>query len=385
MRWMAYAGFSLALASTALFAAAQEPPADGDKSSRGKELFAKLDANGDGQLEASEVPEQQQRLFERLVRTSDKNGDGKLSAEEFAAGTTTGSAPDAAGGDGQTDRGRRGGNLEAVFARLDKNGDGKVTKDEIPEAMRDRIGQVFERVDADKDGALTKDEISKVGENARQRLAGMAGGPGGPPGGRLFAALDANRDGKISSQEIAVSAESLKKLDRNGDGAITREEIGGPPPRTDAAGPPAGRMLERLAQADADKDGKLSEQELPERLRPQFKALDGNADGFIDKAELESGLGKLRELMRGDAGKAKGRGPGRFNPEQMLKSADKNGDGKISKEEAPERLQQAFSRLDANGDGVLDQDELKAVAERFRAMKRAMEKRGKSKGGEEPE
>lgn len=42
--------------------------------------------NHDGQITADEVPEEQRRLFDRLVRRADKNGDGKLSREEFLAG-----------------------------------------------------------------------------------------------------------------------------------------------------------------------------------------------------------------------------------------------------------------------------------------------------------
>ncbi|HID74679.1 MAG TPA: hypothetical protein EYP56_01635, partial [Planctomycetaceae bacterium] len=42
-----------------------------------------------------------------------------------------------------------------------------------------------------------------------------------------------------------------------------------------------------------------------------------------------------------------------------LKQADRDGDGKISKEEAPEPLKQRFDRLDKDGNGLLDADELK--------------------------
>ena len=56
-------------------------------------------------------------------------------------------------------------------------------------------------------------------------------GRGGPPphGHRppppLMMALDLNRDGKIDASEIAQASELLKKLDRNGDGDLTRDEI----------------------------------------------------------------------------------------------------------------------------------------------------------------
>jgi len=51
-----------------------------------------------------------------------------------------------------------------------------------------------------------------------------------PEGGRrqpppLIVALDADKDGEISAEEIANAATALKTLDKNGDGKLTRDEI----------------------------------------------------------------------------------------------------------------------------------------------------------------
>ena len=56
------------------------------------------------------------------------------------------------------------------------------------------------------------------------------GGPGGGPGGRrpvppIVDALDLNHDGVIDADEISKASESLKKLDKNGDGKLTPDEI----------------------------------------------------------------------------------------------------------------------------------------------------------------
>ena len=61
--------------------------------------------------------------------------------------------------------------------------------------------------------------------------AGPGRGRGGPQGGRgglilpLMSALDADKDGTISAAEIEKSASALKKLDRNGDGNLARDEL----------------------------------------------------------------------------------------------------------------------------------------------------------------
>lgn len=49
---------------------------------------------------------------------------------------------------------------------------------------------------------------------------------------------------------------------------------------------------------------------------------------------------------------------------EHLMSYDKNGDGKITKDELPERMHALFELGDANKDGVLDREEIKRLAER---------------------
>lgn len=70
---------------------------------------------------------------------------------------------------------------------------------------------------------------------------GEHGGPGGPDGGHrppppIIEALDLDHDGVISAAEIAKAAESLKKLDKNGDGQLTHDELRPPRPDGDQRG-----------------------------------------------------------------------------------------------------------------------------------------------------
>lgn len=64
---------------------------------------------------------------------------------------------------------------------------------------------------------------------------GGPGGQGGPGGGQppklpLLTALDADGDGEISAAEISNAATALAKLDKNGDGKLTRDEFMGQRP-----------------------------------------------------------------------------------------------------------------------------------------------------------
>lgn len=49
--------------------------------------------------------------------------------------------------------------------------------------------------------------------------------PGPPPVPPIIAALDLDKNGEIDADEIAKASDSLKKLDKNNDGKINREEL----------------------------------------------------------------------------------------------------------------------------------------------------------------
>ncbi|HJT31242.1 MAG TPA: hypothetical protein VJ783_04275, partial [Pirellulales bacterium] len=66
--------------------------------------------------------------------------------------------------------------------------------------------------------------------------------------------------------------------------------------------------------------------------------------------------------QRGGGGQGGGGGRRRLDFKQL----DKDGDGKVSLEEMPEDRRERFGRMDTNGDGFIDQDEQKAMAERMR-------------------
>ena len=55
-----------------------------------------------------------------------------------------------------------------------------------------------------------------------------------------------------------------------------------------------------------------------------------------------------------------GRGPGGAGGFMRM---DTDGDGKISREEAPDRLRERFDEMDKNGDGFLDASDFQAMSQ----------------------
>lgn len=207
-----------------------------------------LDTNGDGVLDAQEIANAPAALAKL-----DKNADGQLTADEVRPAFPQGRGRGGPEGEGR--RGPEGGpggnaagnvveeNVKTLMA-FDANGDGKLAKSELPERMQG----IFDRADENKDGFLTVDELRKYA-TAQAAAANTAapGGRGGPEGGRggpegerrdgpgremnfirmdpVLAAIDTNSDGTISADEIRNAAKSIRKLDLDGDGKVTQEEL----------------------------------------------------------------------------------------------------------------------------------------------------------------
>jgi Ca2+-binding EF-hand superfamily protein len=196
--------------------------------------FTTLDTNGDGLLDAQEIA-----AAPALLARLDKNSDAQISSDEARPAMPEGRGRGGPGGgrEGATDE--NGGNVveETVKALMafDANGDGKLSRSELPE----RFQGIFDRGDENKDGFLTPEEIRKAAAAQAAPAGSGPGGRGGPEGRRgegprgdinfirmdpILAAVDTNRDGVISAGELRNAAESIRKLDKDGDGKVTRDE-----------------------------------------------------------------------------------------------------------------------------------------------------------------
>ena len=84
--------------------------------------------------------------------------------------------------------------------------------------------------------------------------------------------MDTDHDGALSTQEIAAAGEALKKLDKDGDGKLSREELRLPmpprPPRGD--GPPRGRGRRGPGDDDGPRRGPPPGDDDGPRRGPRF-------------------------------------------------------------------------------------------------------------------
>ncbi len=132
------------------------------------------------------------------------------------------------------------------------------------------------------------------------------------------------------------------------------------------------RMSPILNGIDVNHDGVITADELA-NAPAQLRKLDKNGDGKL--TQDEAGL-----QMMGGRGGGRGRGEGRGEGEgggdeppspaptaeeltATLMVFDKNHNGQLEKDEVPERMQGLFERGDTNHDGVLTRDEIAKLAE----------------------
>ena len=136
----------------------------------------------------------------------------------------------------------------------------------------------------------------------------------------------------------------LLELDVNNDGKITRPEL------------ETGQKT-RFAAIDADKDGFAEPEEMRAAAqKARFSAQDRDGDGKLSPEEAEG----PRAGGEGRGGTGRGERAGGPGGDRRGPRPDGDGDRKLSFEEFSQRPGEAFTRLDANKDGVVTLAELKA-------------------------
>lgn len=184
-----------------------------------------------------------------VIKSGDTDGDGELSASEISAALTA-KAPDAATGLGDK-------MASGIVSALDTDGDGSLSSSEISSAIT--------KAASDESSARAS---GRVHGHHHHHGGGAPSGAGEAEGASgTFEALDTNKDGAVSAEELAAA-------NTDGTGA------------TDAAS-------SLIKAADQDGDGALSGGEF-QALLDQGKA----ADASPTVASLMSGSTAASDLMR---------------------------------------------------------------------------------------
>ncbi|MGB7480195.1 MAG: EF-hand domain-containing protein [Burkholderiaceae bacterium] len=182
-----------------------------------------------------------------------------------------------------------------------------------------------------------------------------------------FSKLDKDGDGAISREEAAGDkrlAKDFDGIDANHDGKLQKSELQAHREALRKARQQRhAEYAAKLKAADTDGDGAISKAEAQAAglngLVQHFDQLDANHDGKIDQNEMRAAAKARHQAMR--AGRT-----AKFDA--RFKAADTDGDGALSKAEAQaagmQKIVARFDQLDANHDGKLTREELRAGTQR---------------------
>jgi Ca2+-binding EF-hand superfamily protein len=190
-----------------------------------------------------------------------------------------------------------GGQANSIFAALDLDGDGVISKNELKKAIVS-----LKKLDTDNDGSLSQTECG--GAMAAAATPPVANSPN-PADAWIeqLMAMDKNKDGKLTPDELTDNEKQmLQGADINNDGAVDRQELAlaqasrngqggafGPGQNGQAFnGRTNNEAMARFFQADRNRDGRITSDEVNASDKAMLQGADANGDGAIDAAELQA-------------------------------------------------------------------------------------------------
>ena len=259
------------------------------------------DADGDGALNAAEF------------------------AKAFSAGKDSARERDSRRRPGSSSGSRSTPSAAGFIKRLDKDGDGKVSSEELPETYRARLGGKFEEFDKNKDGALNQQEVAAMltTANSSRRPSGTPSRdsdrprPSSRDGAQpsqdaLFAILDRDRDGKLSRRELEAAGSILARLDRDKDGSVSKREIAAVASdrapssrssreRSSRERDSRGGISSYAKRLDKNNDGKITREEASGPIKERFDRLDEDGDGILKVEDVEKAFNRSRSRSPKDS------------------------------------------------------------------------------------
>jgi Ca2+-binding EF-hand superfamily protein len=161
--------------------------------------------------------------------------------------------------------------------------------------------KVISAVDADGDGALSLAEVEKaLGQDTTNGDTGLS---------QAFAKLDTNGDGKLSQDELASAIDAQNSASGSASGVHHHrhhhhaQQAQG----TDGGQPTDGQLASAiLGKADTNGDGALSADEIAQALgtnasdslKQTLAGFDKDGDGMLDSSELAAAIDAFRTAQR---------------------------------------------------------------------------------------
>jgi Ca2+-binding EF-hand superfamily protein len=291
------------------------------------DLFATLDADGDGQLDRKEAEQLATvkphiRLWARFGVKDDDDGARKTSLELESIDPSIEAAVTAVRSYQRrvsielsrveveffVNEDPALSNYEEVaegqFNTFDTDGNGYLEEDEIPDQLPG-FDVPFAGVDADEDGKVYLEELASFLKLRQRAYRGQVRARAADQEDALFTALDTNGDGRLHAREIAAVPAELAKMDINQDGKLKSHEIPGsmvvgfvrgnpqqddtlfvmPTGTSDVGKEDIPRWFVGM---DTNRDGEVGVHEFL-GTADRFAKFDKNTDGFISPAELPAG------------------------------------------------------------------------------------------------
>jgi len=318
------------------------------------EILKHDDKDGDGRLSEEEFMAHSKTLLkdvenEASFKNADTNGDGQHSADEIVTEIMRVAGFVKHAGGHFIEHG-----VEEAFKAADLNGDGDVTKEEYLKAWENATAADFERSDVNKDGKTNLAEASKFQSEHLLDTLKLAK----EEAKKHIAAADKNGDGQLNLTEknhavhLTNSDLLFKASDTNSDGFHDQAEIQSEMIRQ--AGYTAvidGRrkdaeefkyylpdsFISGFRHADANNDEIVTQEEFLKAYEEHnltakdFKDHDHDGDGVHSLTELAQKIletDEYKKLHKDAEEKSK----------QLIRDADKDGDGKISAKEFADHL-----------------------------------------------
>lgn len=175
-------------------------------------------------------------------------------------------------------------------------------------------------------------------------------------GSTAAASFAAPRDRQPPMPREALFIHLLKVADTDKDGKISKAEF-------------EARQDGLFTEVDKDKDGSITPKEMREYRKAKMEAFRAanprperaDADAPKDKKHEEHAMNDARrhgEDRHGAKGWGEGRHGGKGAGFMLIRMADKDENGQLSKAEATDAGAKLFERLDRNKDGVISIDDM---------------------------